>query len=634
MILGVLPYLALALASAAMATRLGEGSWRRGVLRAVLSWAVASIFSTELLSLVGGLNRISMGVIWGAASLILLVVLLRRLARAGLRVDGSWLREWAQPWPMGAGVVIVLLGTGLVAWFAPPSTWDSLNYHMPRIAHWAQMGAVRHFSTGIEIQNSMSPGAEMLILPSYLLAGGDRWVNFVSWLAFLGSLIGVSLIAGLLGAGRRGQWAAVIIAATLPTALIQASSTMTDAVVSLWVVVVAVEFIHLLKSPRFSPSALFPIGLAAGLAILTKPTAYAFLLPFALALAVLLFRRLGWRKVLLAASLGVALVGAVNFGHWSRNYRLYGSPISQRIRIDAHRSPLLGGRAFLSNLLRNVALHAGTPSPHFNKAVTLVVQEIHGLLDLDVNDPRTTATGQFKVRWSSTNEDKATNPIHALLILGALVGWYRRRKRFSSEIPVYMVVVISGLLAFSLLFKWQLYAGRYHLPFFTLMAPFIAIVGEKVLGGSWLMLASVGLVLLAWPWLFQIKSRPLLTWPGETYVGSVLTTDRKDLYFANGPYLERPYEEMAALILDSSCRRVGLRISGGQAEYPLWLLLKDAEDPPSIRWIVEGTESAKIRDEGFHPCAIICDYCSGEGDVSGLPLVYRRSGYGLYLDVP
>jgi len=130
------------------------------------------------------------------------------------------------------GVVVIVLVTGLLAWLVPPQTWDSLNYHLSRVAQWAQERAVRHFATGIEVQNSMPPGAEMAILQFYVLVGGDRLASFVEWFAMVGCLMGVSLVAMQLGAGFIGQLVAVVFTATLPMGITQASSTVTDYVLA------------------------------------------------------------------------------------------------------------------------------------------------------------------------------------------------------------------------------------------------------------------------------------------------------------------------------------------------------------------------------------------------------------------
>jgi hypothetical protein len=132
---------------------------------------------------------------------------------------------------------IGILGlTGFLAWKVPPQTYDALTYHLSRVAHWAQLHAVRHFATGIERQIVNQPGAEIIQLHFYLLANGDRLANFIEWSAMLCSLIGVSLIAKQFGAQPSSQWISAVFAATLSMGLVQASSTMTDYVISFWMV--------------------------------------------------------------------------------------------------------------------------------------------------------------------------------------------------------------------------------------------------------------------------------------------------------------------------------------------------------------------------------------------------------------
>jgi hypothetical protein len=50
-----------------------------------------------------------------------------------------------------------------------------------------------------------------------------RFVNMVEFFSFIGSLVGVSLIAKCLGAGLRGQIFAVIVCATIPEGVLEAS---------------------------------------------------------------------------------------------------------------------------------------------------------------------------------------------------------------------------------------------------------------------------------------------------------------------------------------------------------------------------------------------------------------------------
>lgn len=162
------------------------------------------------------------------------------------------------------------------------------------------------------------------MLHLYVLSGGDRYVNFVEWFAMLGSLVGVSLMAKRFGAKRNGQIISVVFAVTIPMGIVQASSTMTDYVVALWMVCVAVEIFRLQDKGSIIIEAVV-MSTAAGLAILTKPIAYAYLLPLALCAAFRLFRISNWKVLLGTSILAICLVGILNIGHFNRMIYTYGS---------------------------------------------------------------------------------------------------------------------------------------------------------------------------------------------------------------------------------------------------------------------------------------------------------------------
>ena len=89
---------------------------------------------------------------------------------------------------MAALVAAVVIVTGIVAWFAPPQTWDFANLpHEPRGALGSAV-LCEPFATGIETQNSRPSLAEFGILQTYVLSNGDRFANFVEWSAMIGSL--------------------------------------------------------------------------------------------------------------------------------------------------------------------------------------------------------------------------------------------------------------------------------------------------------------------------------------------------------------------------------------------------------------------------------------------------------------
>ena len=123
-----------------------------------------------------------------------------------------------------------------IAFFAPPNTWDSMTYHMARVAHWIQNHRVDLYPTQDERQIWKDPWAEYAILHLQLLSQGDHYANLVQWFSYAGSIIGVSLIARALGINRLGQIVTALVAATMPMSLLQATSTQNDLAAALWLI--------------------------------------------------------------------------------------------------------------------------------------------------------------------------------------------------------------------------------------------------------------------------------------------------------------------------------------------------------------------------------------------------------------
>jgi len=625
----LLTYLALVFLLANLKRQWG---WGTVALRASLLWGSYAILLTELLSLGSWLTPLATFAGW-------LLLLLG---------SGGWLitrllkgEQFRYPKPSAAlrwyeiGLLAAILSivgvTAIVAWLSPPQTWDSLNYHMPRVAHWAQQESVRHFATGIEVQNSRTPGAEYLVLQTYLLGSGDGYAGFVEWGAMVLSLIGVGTIARQLGAGRAGTLAGALFAATLPMSIIQASSTITDYVVTLWLVAAASELWRIRKGePGLTPFSF--LAISTGLALATKPTAAAYLAPFLAFAGYLLIRSGDWIHVAKAAALAAVLVVVLNADHLVRNTITYGSPLNP-VQLALHSNEMRGLRGITSNMMRHAGLHAGTPSPHVNKVIAASVQWVHEVLGIDINDARTTAHGVFKINEPTTNEDRAGNPLHFYLLVFLAGSMLWRREEVPRSVWLYLSLLAIGLLILSFLFKWQIFATRYHLPLFVLAAPAAGYLMERIAPGGWILTFGSILVLTSIPWLFQIQSRPLIPVEGESYVGSVLTESREVLMLANGRNLLEPYQELTRNIRETGCKEVGLSLSGNAAEYPFWSLLGAPDSGVEFQWTVTGTPSTKYSRPNYEPCAIICEACpEDEARRRGLPRFSQWGEFTLFLE--
>jgi general stress protein CsbA len=412
---------------------------------------------------------------------------------------------------MVAVILIIFTLTLLVAWFAPPNTFDSLNYHMSRVAHWAQNYSVAHYPSGMELQNSYAPFAEYSILHFYILSGGDRLANFSEWFAMAGSVAGVSLAAALLGAALPGQLLAAVFAASLPMGIVQASSTMTDYVTGFWLVCLAVEFLALWHGREQSHWVVLFMSASAGLAAATKPTAFAFMLPFALAAPVILFRQVRFAKFASLVVLAIVIFAGINSGYLSRNIRTYGVPFDPD-NTASFRNGMMNTGGLASNMMRNAGLQLHTPWPEVNYQITRLIIGVHFKLGLDVNDPRTTAQGEFIIGRLTTHEDVTFNPLHALLI-GIVFVHPCSGHTFQQDVNDLSGAGYSGV-RYSALYSNGRFSG---VACFAIFSPYAPVVGTFI--GLLFRPAYVGFGYRPYCVVFcvagRINPRPLLPFVGQ-----------------------------------------------------------------------------------------------------------------------
>ncbi len=480
-------------------------------LAASVTLGGCSLAIAELLSLMGHFHRAGIAAAWMVAGVIGGAILLRRRRSRPIRVAAAPPAPRGQgpagrDWLTVAGIAGLAVALGCMALLAPPNTWDSMTYHMSRVAHWLQNESVSNFPTHISRQLMYPPFAETVIAQLQALTGSDRLAGLVQWSAYVGSVIGVSLIAKRLGGDARTQLLAAALAASVPVAVIQASGTKNDLVVGFWLVC-AVCFV---LDPRGSSSRAVAtlIGTSLGLALATKFTGYIFGPSIAAWWLIRVLRTRGLdRRALELVAISALMVAAVNLPHVSRTVVLLeaagwkmtvGSPMyedaSGQVATPPERArskPAADGRwrlavpsrhvnqiwdplAWTSNLTRNAALHLALPGSAAD-GVNAAVRAIHRWLGADPNDPDTTypPNGYRGVRFSM-HEDSVGSPLHfviALVCLGLLASARARR----SDGAVALAATVAGAaFLFCLLLKWQPWHGRLHLPLFLLCAPLSA----------------------------------------------------------------------------------------------------------------------------------------------------------------
>lgn len=547
---------------------------RESVIRSYLVLFLLIAVSTECLSFLGAVTSDAIHLIWivvTLASLAFMSFLLRHAdQRASIegRLDGVFAEYgWYEAFFL-LMISCILLATLTVALVYPPNNWDSMTYHMARVAYWIQNGSIDVYPTANDRQTHNPPLAEWAILHLQLLGHSDRFANIIQWFSFIVSIVVSTLIVKEFQLSLRAQWLAAVVAATIPTAILESSSTQNDLVVTSFCMSFAYFLIRFTRTLS-APDAVF-CSLSLGLALLTKGTAYIYCCAIGLAIGITSVASISQPKRLALLNRLILIVVAallLNVGHLSRTYLVYGlNPTSQTPLLNDEISPMI----IYSNLVRNAALHIGTPSDAMN---TYSFRAIAFLLGNQANNPRSTLqTTAFSIPAFSLHEDYAGNLLHLGLMALAFLGLLLVTISNKTVVYCYAGSILCGVVLHCILLKWQPWATRYHTAIFMLSAPFIVAVCSGIRPIQKQLFVGVACVLFAGsiPFVISNKTRSLM----ELTNNSIFSPSGQiDSYFVNRPNISSDYKAAANLILQEGVGDVGLCLGYDDYEYPLFVLV-------------------------------------------------------------
>ena len=612
---------------------------RLAISYSAVAMGVSLTIFTEILSSFQNLDFTFLLSAWLSLGLVLLAMTATHVSRIYFQTLSQCQHGWRiQGWLDRLYVlymVALISCAGLMAWIAPPNTFDSMTYHLSRVMHWIQNNSVDFYPTTILRQLLSAPWAEYAILNTVILSGSDRLANFVQWFSMLGSVIIVSSVAKEIGANKCGQLFAALLCATIPMGILQSTSTQNDYVVSFWLLCF-VYFSLRFYNNACMVDAIFA-GLALGLGLLTKPTAYIYALPFVAWLVLSSLSRFRASKTILFLS-GLSLALFINAGHFYRNYQFSGTPLGQTLETGdySYENSAFGIKVTASNILRNVGLHLESKSK-FDSLTQRAIEHAHRYLGISIRDARTTwPEYEFRVQGLKHHEDYAGNLWHTLLILATLFIYllFLRKERYATG---YMFALAAAFVIFCAYLRWQPWHSRLHLPLFVLWAPFVGLIIGRIesvrLGdvisiqtpllslrakwwgtGLYLLqkikikeLIGITLMCASVTWIYTSETKPL------TGKYNIFKLSREAQLFYGAPHLEVGYRDAAAIISMAKCSKIALYAFSNDWEYPIWALLQASQQTAlEIRHITASALSPMGKPIqkpdttlGFEPCAIV-----------------------------
>ncbi len=283
--------------------------------------------------------------------------------------------------------VFLGIANGTIVWFCSPHHWDSLTYHLPRVAYYLQNGNLHPYPANYWAQ-TMHPKVSSVIQAWIFLVSG-RNENLFQLLQFSSYWIAMLALYGLCRGlfNRRGVSLFVaLIFGLLVEVLLQASMPNNDLFITALVACVLCSLMAFRQGAVWRT--LIPCSLAAGLAAGTKAS-FALAVPSIAVIAAWVFVSTGltswkdgtfrsrWPTWLIRAVLPGALAVVVVFpSGYIDNLKLYGHPLGSEQVREHHTfkgKPLRyvaksAGRNFLRYGMDSLALECPFPSPWIAKA--------------------------------------------------------------------------------------------------------------------------------------------------------------------------------------------------------------------------------------------------------------------------
>lgn len=581
--------------------------WQDTLIKAILYWFVIFAVGTELLSLIKGLTILGVALLWSVVVVVLLAVTLKRKSlSAGWRKARQLIHLPKKLFEILAlicivAIILILLITGILS---PPNIHDVLTYHMTRVMHWIQDRSVAYYPTSITFQLWHPPFAEYNLLHWTLLSGNTYLSAFHQWYGLVLTLIAIAATAGRLGAKSRGQWVAALFYVTLPIVVLQASGSKNDVFLGYLIATLA-YFVVKAARTELDLSDWFGAAISVGLGLLTKGSYAFYALPLLAWLLVVVIKKSGVKRAILVALLGLLVVSGLNAGYWVRNIRTFGSPLATE-DSEYLRNGRYGLDVFVSNLSKNIVLQVVSLRYVDNYAL-VGLEKLHNYLQMEMFE-QTITLGPPTFYDVPTREEVASNPLQFLttglvfLVLLIMLIFKKDKTGLMSALILGISAMI-GVMAFSAIFRWQVWGSRYFVPYFVLFAPVVGyLFGER--SWDWMgWLLCAGFVIWSINPLINNYSRSF-SW-SESNRNSVWTMSRKGLLFANHQTYEGAILELTYEMYISDCREYGMITGKNVPEYLIWATLTpDASEYHLEHYDVDNV-TASLESPDFDPCGII-----------------------------
>lgn len=597
----------------------GDKAGRAGV-RAFIEVITWLYFLTELLSCFYGLTFRNLLVSWGMLDIALLFLLgywTWKRRKRGKRIKKDITEKRAIILQMGT-LCVIWIACILLALKTVPYNWDSMMYHLPRIAYWRQNQSVAHYATN-EVRQITSPVlAEFVNLHLYILMkGDDRFINLLQTVSFIFNSLLIYGIANKLTENRKwAGWLAAILFVTMPIAFAEALTTQVDHFATIWPLILAYLILDYVDTSRpfvWNKRTVLDVlymSLAIAFGYLAKPSVmFAMLFMAVWVLAVCFIRRDSINvvgKLLLCA---ICVMGIVLTPEILRNvftFHALSDPSVGARQLIGTRNPIY----ILVNFLKNIVWNL--PSVYVKGSLFLAEDFIYRLsnfLHVSINDESISEGGNvFRMIEPRTySHDTAINPVilYATILCCIWMICRVRKMKLSEKREGFSPAVIGAFLCFCAVLRWESFVSRYMLTYFALLCPvvsaqFFSWLDSSVYKRICYMILGAFLMMSFAEWNNMMFYHAVIS----KYTDQV--ADRAYGYFYWQPKKYDIFLKTADFIIENDYKKIGFLTSASAYEYPMIKMLDSYVD--RIEHINVTNDTGKYEDSDYRPDCIVTWY--------------------------
>lgn len=581
--------------------------------QSIVIWNIWSFFIVEALSDVNLLTGQMVFACWGVFDVALLILIirniktspvcLRQIIKAKIQESATNISQlkWNYLILSITGIIVLLLALVTV-----PYNWDSMTYHLPRIAHWAQNRSVAHYASNDVRQLSSPVLAEFVNLQVYLCSGRrDILFNMLQAVSFLVDAWFIYAITKKIGANEKFATLSVFLFMTMPIAFGEALNTQVDLFAALWLFIFVYYYIDLFEenlifANRETVSKVILMALCVSFGYLTKPSVNIGMVWLLIVLFVkCILKHNKWKELIKLAFTALPFVFLPLLPEWYRNYQTFSALSDASVGARQLIGTLRPDYLFVSIIknfahnLPNIYLY------HSDEIVTKVVSAIAVGLGVDLNAPSISEDGlEYILRKAPVyGHDTATNPVILILaIICTIVCLFSGKIKSTGN--RYSLYIMAMFIIFCGAVRWEPYVSRYMLPYLGLLCPLVGIQLQKMEQ------RHIGQILVPVSWFLCFMTLVSMI----LYHGGCMPekgAERVTGYFVNDKGMIPEYTWVFETLKEDGCQTMGLKVSAINFEYPMWRLSKYTMS--RIENVLVENASSKYEDLSYIPDCVIMD---------------------------